>query len=239
MTCHRFVVTNVSFRAQTGTKRPGTTCTNCHTMTTSLWRRNAHGETVCNACGLYYKLHSVPRPLAMKKDAIQVSSPPRNPLLSVLCHKWQHMTMCFGSKWRGRARTITRTAFASDLQDSTVSITILCQWTSCRLYTQYSRNFWDSVNREDEKLGLIMFLVWLIFVISICKKISWRFIDKLIVYFLWFQTRKRKPKNGIKTERNLKTAVQRTLSSGVKMESIRKYFELTTITSFSDPIFKS
>ncbi|XP_063836457.1 transcription factor GATA-6-like isoform X4 [Ostrinia nubilalis] len=89
----------------TGTKRPGTTCTNCHTTTTSLWRRNAHGETVCNACGLYYKLHSVNRPLAMKKDAIQ--------------------------------------------------------------------------------------------------------------------TRKRKPKNGInKNERNIKTAVQRTLSSGVKLESI-------------------
>jgi hypothetical protein len=31
------------------------------------------GEPVCNACGLYYKLHGVNRPLAMKKDSIQVS----------------------------------------------------------------------------------------------------------------------------------------------------------------------
>ncbi|XP_030041091.1 transcription factor BCFI isoform X2 [Manduca sexta] len=54
-----------------GTKRPGMSCTNCHTTTTSLWRRNAHGETVCNACGLYYKLHNINRPLAMKKDSIQ------------------------------------------------------------------------------------------------------------------------------------------------------------------------
>ncbi|VVD05505.1 unnamed protein product [Leptidea sinapis] len=38
-----------------GTKRPGMECSNCKTTTTSLWRRNAHGETVCNACGLYYK----------------------------------------------------------------------------------------------------------------------------------------------------------------------------------------
>lgn len=30
------------------------------------------GEPVCNACGLYYKLHGVKRPLSMKKDAIQV-----------------------------------------------------------------------------------------------------------------------------------------------------------------------
>ncbi|XP_047506769.1 transcription factor GATA-4-like isoform X4 [Pieris napi] len=54
-----------------GTKRPGMSCSNCQTTTTSLWRRNAHGETVCNACGLYYKLHNIPRPIAMKKDSIQ------------------------------------------------------------------------------------------------------------------------------------------------------------------------
>ncbi|XP_053602068.1 transcription factor BCFI-like isoform X4 [Plodia interpunctella] len=87
-----------------GSKRPGMSCTNCHTTTTSLWRRNAHGETVCNACGLYYKLHNINRPIAMKKDSIQ--------------------------------------------------------------------------------------------------------------------TRKRKPKNSIKTERSLKTAVQRTINSGVKMENL-------------------
>ncbi|KFP72560.1 Transcription factor GATA-6, partial [Acanthisitta chloris] len=32
---------------------------------------NAEGEPVCNACGLYMKLHGVPRPLAMKKEGIQ------------------------------------------------------------------------------------------------------------------------------------------------------------------------
>ncbi|KAF9795860.1 hypothetical protein SFRURICE_006963 [Spodoptera frugiperda] len=56
---------------QMGTKRPGMSCTNCQTTTTSLWRRNSLGETVCNACGLYYKLHNINRPLAMKKDSIQ------------------------------------------------------------------------------------------------------------------------------------------------------------------------
>ena len=29
------------------------------------------GESVCNACGLYYKLHQVERPKTMKKDTIQ------------------------------------------------------------------------------------------------------------------------------------------------------------------------
>ena len=49
----------------------GLCCTNCGTTTTTLWRRNAEGEPVCNACGLYHKLHGVNRPLAMRKDGIQ------------------------------------------------------------------------------------------------------------------------------------------------------------------------
>ncbi|KAG2461547.1 transcription factor GATA-5 [Polypterus senegalus] len=58
-------------RLQTSSRRAGLCCTNCHTTTTTLWRRNAEGEPVCNACGLYMKLHGVPRPLAMKKESIQ------------------------------------------------------------------------------------------------------------------------------------------------------------------------
>ncbi|XP_012510024.1 PREDICTED: transcription factor GATA-5 [Propithecus coquereli] len=53
------------------TRRAGLCCTNCHTTNTTLWRRNSEGEPVCNACGLYTKLHGVPRPLAMKKESIQ------------------------------------------------------------------------------------------------------------------------------------------------------------------------
>lgn len=54
-----------------GNRRSGLSCNNCNTTTTTLWRRNSQGEPVCNACGLYYKLHNVPRPLTMKKDGIQ------------------------------------------------------------------------------------------------------------------------------------------------------------------------
>uniref|UniRef100_G1PCU7 GATA-type domain-containing protein n=1 Tax=Myotis lucifugus TaxID=59463 RepID=G1PCU7_MYOLU len=56
-------------------KRAGTQCTNCQTTTTTLWRRNASGDPVCNACGLYYKLHQVNRPLTMRKDGIQTRKP--------------------------------------------------------------------------------------------------------------------------------------------------------------------
>lgn len=51
--------------------RMGLQCANCSTTTTTLWRRNGEGEPVCNACGLYFKLHQVPRPMSMKKDGIQ------------------------------------------------------------------------------------------------------------------------------------------------------------------------
>ncbi|XP_075973351.1 uncharacterized protein LOC142974746 isoform X2 [Anticarsia gemmatalis] len=45
-------------------------CSNCGTHTTTIWRRDARGEMVCNACGLYFKLHGVPRPTAMRRDTI-------------------------------------------------------------------------------------------------------------------------------------------------------------------------
>lgn len=44
---------------QSSARRAGTNCANCSTSTTTLWRRNQNGEPVCNACGLYYKLHNV------------------------------------------------------------------------------------------------------------------------------------------------------------------------------------
>ncbi|EHH19535.1 GATA-binding factor 5, partial [Macaca mulatta] len=56
---------------RSSSRRAGLCCTNCHTTNTTLWRRNSEGEPVCNACGLYMKLHGVPRPLAMKKESIQ------------------------------------------------------------------------------------------------------------------------------------------------------------------------
>ncbi|KAM3957115.1 LOW QUALITY PROTEIN: uncharacterized protein ACR2FA_008905 [Aphomia sociella] len=54
-----------------GNRRVGVACANCRTTNTTLWRRNNNGEPVCNACGLYFKLHNVNRPLSMKKDGIQ------------------------------------------------------------------------------------------------------------------------------------------------------------------------
>jgi transcription elongation factor Elf1 len=39
-----------------------THCFNCQTSTTPLWRRDTIGNVLCNACGLYYKVHKSHRP---------------------------------------------------------------------------------------------------------------------------------------------------------------------------------
>ncbi|ORZ18322.1 hypothetical protein BCR41DRAFT_283392, partial [Lobosporangium transversale] len=48
-----------------------TKCTNCSTQNTPLWRRNPEGLPLCNACGLFLKLHGVVRPLSLKTDVIK------------------------------------------------------------------------------------------------------------------------------------------------------------------------
>ncbi|XP_054082796.1 polyglutamine-repeat protein pqn-41 isoform X1 [Zeugodacus cucurbitae] len=45
-------------------------CSNCGTLTTTIWRRSIRGEMVCNACGLYFKLHGINRPHSMRRDTI-------------------------------------------------------------------------------------------------------------------------------------------------------------------------
>ncbi|CAO3567526.1 unnamed protein product [Mortierella alpina] len=50
---------------------PPTQCTNCNTFKTPLWRRDQNGLPLCNACGLFLKLHGRTRPLSLKTDVIK------------------------------------------------------------------------------------------------------------------------------------------------------------------------
>ncbi|KAI9033545.1 hypothetical protein CLU79DRAFT_714433 [Phycomyces nitens] len=50
---------------------PQLICSNCYTNKTPLWRRDDDGASLCNACGLYLKLHNERRPISMKTDTIK------------------------------------------------------------------------------------------------------------------------------------------------------------------------
>jgi hypothetical protein len=56
---------------ESDTAESGQECANCHQTQTPLWRKNERGEPVCNACGLYAKLHNRDRPAEMRKTTIQ------------------------------------------------------------------------------------------------------------------------------------------------------------------------
>ncbi|SYW78296.1 related to gata transcription factor [Ustilago bromivora] len=49
-------------------------CFNCGTYTTPLWMKDDAGHTVCNACGLYLKLHNEHRPVTIRADVIKKRS---------------------------------------------------------------------------------------------------------------------------------------------------------------------
>src|SRR5690606_3709300 len=45
-------------------------CANCGQTQTPLWRKDAKGQSICNACGLYARLHQRDRPVTMRKAKI-------------------------------------------------------------------------------------------------------------------------------------------------------------------------
>lgn len=63
--------TNLAGAAKNASDGSEPTCSNCFTQTTPLWRRDPKGQPLCNACGLFLKLHNVTRPLSLKTDVIK------------------------------------------------------------------------------------------------------------------------------------------------------------------------
>ena len=60
-----------------------TVCSNCGTMSTSLWRRDAQGSPVCNACGLYHKSVVLERGPSDRRFVITEKAPTSRGLLLV------------------------------------------------------------------------------------------------------------------------------------------------------------
>lgn len=47
-------------------------CSHCGTTSTPSWRRNNFGALLCNACGLYERIHRTPRTLVVQEGLIRV-----------------------------------------------------------------------------------------------------------------------------------------------------------------------
>jgi len=60
-----------SFTPSPVAKDGRTTCANCHTTKTPLWRRDREGQRVCNACSLFFKNNGAIRPLYMNTGIIK------------------------------------------------------------------------------------------------------------------------------------------------------------------------
>lgn len=73
----RLNLTSSLSQQQLSSEKP-TECFNCHTLKTPLWRKDPQGNTLCNACGLFLKLHGTTRPLSLKTDVIKKRSSRRS-----------------------------------------------------------------------------------------------------------------------------------------------------------------
>ncbi|KAJ3141344.1 hypothetical protein HK100_007956 [Physocladia obscura] len=48
----------------------GRACSNCNAMETPVWRRSPEGKPICNACGVFAKVHGHVRPIELRKDVV-------------------------------------------------------------------------------------------------------------------------------------------------------------------------
>lgn len=70
-------ITNVTITTKSNMSTP--VCRNCKTLTTPLWRRDETGQVLCNACGLFLKLHGRARPISLKTDTIKLRNRIKQP----------------------------------------------------------------------------------------------------------------------------------------------------------------
>ena len=96
-----------------------TTCTNCFTQTTPLWRRNPEGHPLCNACGLFLKLHGVVRPLSLKTDVIKKRN--RGSGNAVVQGGVGTSTRAGGKKGRKNSTSMSTVAGVNPINSNTVS----------------------------------------------------------------------------------------------------------------------
>ncbi|KAK0615779.1 hypothetical protein B0T17DRAFT_510354 [Bombardia bombarda] len=121
-----------------------TTCTNCCTQTTPLWRRNPEGQPLCNACGLFLKLHGVVRPLSLKTDVIKKRNRGSGASLPV-----GGTSTRSGKKTSGVSVPSNNAPGISTRKNSTLSISSVANPQSAQAATPPAHNRAGSVNGSE------------------------------------------------------------------------------------------
>ncbi|KAK0733626.1 hypothetical protein B0T26DRAFT_633827 [Lasiosphaeria miniovina] len=124
-----------------------TTCTNCFTQTTPLWRRNPEGQPLCNACGLFLKLHGVVRPLSLKTDVIKKRNRGSGGGLPV------GGTSTRSAKKNAGVSTSTAASGANTRKNSTLSISSAVNPTPAQVTTPPVQNRAGSVNDSESPVS--------------------------------------------------------------------------------------
>lgn len=96
-------------------------CSNCHVTTTPSWRKSPDGNhLLCNACGLYQKLHSVSRPFAVTPEGRTKAI--KKDFISFPCCYCRSSFMCYRRQDMGN-RNICDTCYNKVLQNRTKTFT--------------------------------------------------------------------------------------------------------------------
>ncbi|KAL3955802.1 hypothetical protein ACCO45_011365 [Purpureocillium lilacinum] len=142
-------------------------CQNCTTSTTPLWRRDEFGSVLCNACGLFLKLHGRPRPISLKTDVIKSRNRVKTIRPDLASKKKVRQSSPFPQPWmcdtRVTCANITiaaaTTATATECRDCRTSDTTIgaeeCEWHRRRLRLPVSRTGTPSMYNQ----GLPSFMV--------------------------------------------------------------------------------
>ena len=65
-----FTVTPMPENSSSSMARSITSCSNCSTTATSTWRKSKEGRPLCNACGLYLRVHGHSRPASWGRNGL-------------------------------------------------------------------------------------------------------------------------------------------------------------------------
>lgn len=121
---------------------PAKSCFNCGSVSTPSWRRCPRGkQLLCNACGLYAKLHNKPRPFKVGEDgSIRVQRVVSNPVANRGRASVQHTGTC-ENVCRGKSNILSEDSDQEHLARNTIpqEMIILCQ--HCKITPVKISNF--------------------------------------------------------------------------------------------------